>query len=134
MRSPRVMLGLSVLLALALTSVSDPAAAQQQAGAPDAECASATDTATMRRCESARYQRARAALKASYQDLVQRLDGPAQAKLRAAQEAWERFREVNADFFADTARGGTLQALLRTTVLADMTEARSTELRTRVPR
>ena len=125
-------LGMCLLLAPALMRV-PVAAAAQLADAAAAECASASDTATMRRCENARYARARAALEARYQDLLQRLDGPAQARLRAAQSAWERFRDLNADFLADSARGGTLQALLRTTVLADMTEARSAEMRTRVP-
>jgi uncharacterized protein YecT (DUF1311 family) len=43
--------------------------------------------------------------------------------------AWVRFRDANADFLADVAQGGTLAPVLRVIALADMTEARSRELK-----
>jgi uncharacterized protein YecT (DUF1311 family) len=79
-------------------------------------------------CQNLRYQRAQARLKAAYEKLLNKLDAAGKVKLQAAEAAWVVFRKANADFEADAARGGTLAPLIRTTVLADMTEARSSAL------
>jgi uncharacterized protein YecT (DUF1311 family) len=93
------------------------------------DCKNATTTAAMRACENARFQKAEQELNAVYNDLMQQLDVARKEKLRAAQSAWLQFREANADFEADAARGGTLAPLIKITVLADMTEARTVELK-----
>ena len=82
----------------------------------------------MRQCELLRYQQAEAGMTAAYQALMTRLDQTGQAKLRRAQGAWLKFRDAEADFQADSARGGTLAPLIRTSVLADLTEARRVQL------
>ncbi len=94
-----------------------------------AGCRNETTTAAMRVCENARYQRAERELNAAYKDLMRQLDDGQREKLRLAQTTWLRFREANADFQADTARGGTLAPLIRISVLADMTAARAAELK-----
>ena len=83
----------------------------------------------MRNCENLRYQRAEQALNLVYADLLKHLDAAGKAKLRSAQAPWLKFRQAHADFAADMARGGTLAPLIRTTVMADLTEARAAELR-----
>ena len=93
------------------------------------DCKNATTTAAMRACENTRFQKAEQELNAVYKDLLKQLDAGRKEKLRVAQSAWLRFREANADFEADAARGGTLAPLIRMTVLADMTEARTAELK-----
>jgi uncharacterized protein YecT (DUF1311 family) len=93
------------------------------------DCKSATTTAAMRACQNARFQKAEQELNAAYKDLMVQLDDGRREKLRVAQSAWLRFREANADFEADAARGGTLAPLIKMTVLADMTEARTAELK-----
>jgi uncharacterized protein YecT (DUF1311 family) len=60
---------------------------------------------------------------------MKQLDETGKAKLRAVQSAWVRFRRTDSDFEADIAREGTLAPLIRVTVLADMTEARTRELK-----
>jgi len=66
----------------------------------------------MRACEIARLQRATEAMEAAYQRLSARLDARGQAKLRAAQQSWLRFRAAEADYQADVATDGTLAPLV----------------------
>ena len=104
----------------------------QAAGQSEKEaqpCSSETTTAAMRNCENLRYQRAQQALDSAYAELMKQLDEAGKAKLRTAQTAWLRFRRANSDFGADAARTGTLAPLIKITVLADMTEARTAELK-----
>jgi uncharacterized protein YecT (DUF1311 family) len=106
-----------------------PLFAVAQAPQGSTECSSATTTATMRTCENARYQRAEKELKANYAELAKQLDPAGKEKLIAAQTAWVRFRDSNAEFQANIAKGGTLAPVIKMTVLADMTEARTAELK-----
>lgn len=83
----------------------------------------------MRNCENLRFQRAEQALDSVYAELMKKVDKPSQAKLRAAQSAWLQFRQAEADFQADMARGGTLAPLIKMTVMADLTESRVEQLK-----
>jgi uncharacterized protein YecT (DUF1311 family) len=60
---------------------------------------------------------------------MKQLDETGKMKLRTVQSTWVRFRRADSDFEADIARDGTLAPLIRVTVLADMTEARTRELK-----
>ena len=91
-------------------------------------CANAQTTAAMRECEIARYQQAEADMTAAYHRLRTKLDARGRAKLQRAQQAWRTFRDAEAVFQADAVKGGTLAPLIRTNVLADMTEARWQQL------
>jgi uncharacterized protein YecT (DUF1311 family) len=96
--------------------------------APSAACANAQTTAVMRECEMARYKRANADMTAAYHSIITKLDARGRVKLHRAQQAWRTFRDAEAEFQADTARGGTLAPLIRTSVLADLTESRWQQL------
>ena len=100
-----------------------------QTGKEHAPCSSATTTADMRNCENLRYQKTEQDLNSAYKELMAKLDNEGKNKLRTAQRTWLQFRQANADFAADQVRGGTLAPLVRITVMADMTEARATELK-----
>jgi uncharacterized protein YecT (DUF1311 family) len=119
------------LLAL-LSSLGLPAhtssASPGQNSTSSAQCEHAQTTAAMRECELSRYKQADAGMTAAYQALMGKLDQTGQAKLRNAQRAWLKFRDAEADFQADSARGGTLAPLIRTSVLADLTESRRQQL------
>ncbi len=91
-------------------------------------CDNAQTTAAMRQCEIARLKRADAGMNAAYKNLSARLDQQGQAKLRAAQRAWLKFRAAEAAYQADAARGGTLAPLIAESVQADLTEARRRDL------
>jgi uncharacterized protein YecT (DUF1311 family) len=93
-------------------------------------CEQAQTTAAMRECELSRYKRADGEMTAAYHALMSKLDRKGQGKLRTAQSAWLKFRDAEADFQADAARGGTLAPLIRTSVLADLTESRRQQLST----
>ncbi len=82
----------------------------------------------MRECELSRYKQADAEMTAAYDALMSKLDQKGQGKLRTVQGAWLKFRAAEADFQADSARGGTLAPLIRTSVLADLTESRRQQL------
>jgi uncharacterized protein YecT (DUF1311 family) len=82
----------------------------------------------MRACENSRYEESEHRLNSEYGQLMKHLDPFRQEKLRAAQRAWLAFRNANADFLASEAQGGSLAPLIKVTALADMTEARATEL------
>lgn len=92
------------------------------------ECRNASTTAAMRECENARYEAADRRLNEIYSRLMRSLARSRQEKLQAAQRAWLQFRDANAGFLSSAAEGGTLEPLIRITALADMTEARATEL------
>jgi uncharacterized protein YecT (DUF1311 family) len=99
-----------------------------QTVAENAACESPSTTAAMRECELARLKRADEGMEAAYRALSATLDPEAQAKLRAAQEAWLKFRAAEAAYQADAARGGTLAPLIAESVRADLTESRRKEL------
>jgi len=113
-------------LAALLLLLCAPAAAQT--GAESAACENARSTAAMRECEIARLKRADAGMNAAYRALGAKLDPAGQAKLRAAQEAWLKFRAAEADYQADAARDGTLAPLIAASVQADLTESRRKDL------
>ena len=113
------------LLVAALVSL---LAASTPAYAQSAACENAQSTAAMRQCEIARLKRANEAMDAAYRKLAANLDARGRVKLHAAQEAWLRYRAAEADYQADSARGGTLAPLIAASVQADLTEARSREL------
>lgn len=104
--------------------------AQEQVQAPKTEdCRNASTTSAMRACANASYEAAQRELDSAYQNLLRRLDSSQKQKLRVAQKAWLQYRDANAEFQASLAQGGTLAPLIRTTVLAEMTKARASELK-----
>jgi uncharacterized protein YecT (DUF1311 family) len=113
---------ISVLLVAA--HLATPTLAQGQS-----DCTDATTTASMQTCALARYQTAQQELADVISQLHKKLDSIGRRRLDDAQVAWTRFRDANADYLADVARGGTLAPVLREIALADMTEARSKELK-----
>jgi uncharacterized protein YecT (DUF1311 family) len=105
-----------------------PAQALSQSAAESAACENARSTAAMRECEIARLKRAAAGMNTAYRTLSAKLDQRGREKLRAAQEAWLKFRAAEADYQTDSVRDGTLAPLLAASVQADMTESRRNEL------
>lgn len=122
-------LGVTILLVVSCAVGAFPIAAVGQAKQESAPCSSETTTAGMRNCENLRYEKAQQELDSVYAQLMKQLDKTGKAKLKSAQSAWLRFRKAEADFQADSARGGTLAPLIRITVMADLTGARAAELK-----
>ena len=105
-----------------------PGQALGQAIGQGVACNDAQSTAAMRECEIGRLKRADAGMNAAYRCLSARLDPRGREKLRAAQQAWLKFRAAEAAYQADAERGGTLAPLIAASVQADLTEARRKDL------
>ena len=71
-----------------------------------ADCANATDQATMNECADASLQKSDAELNALYKKIEQRLkdNGDAKKLLVAAQSAWVSFRDAECGFSASVSR------------------------------
>jgi len=92
-------------------------------------CANAQTTAEMRDCAGQEYQKADAALNKSYRDLMAKLDDDGQkSALKAAQQAWIKYRDANCEFAAYQNRGGTIYPVVYTGCLTSTTTARTKEL------
>jgi uncharacterized protein YecT (DUF1311 family) len=100
-----------------------------QSGTAESDCQRANTTSAMRACENGRYDAAERELNAAYQNLLRHLDVAQKSKLRAAQRAWLRYRDSNADLQASLAKEGTLAPLLKIASLTEMTKARTLELK-----
>ncbi|AKC08045.1 MULTISPECIES: lysozyme inhibitor LprI family protein [Rhizobium/Agrobacterium group] len=122
--------GAAVLLSLAAS----PAFADD---APD--CTSPQTQADMTICAGKDYEKADKQLNAAYQKVRKQLaerdktadesgKGAVDA-LVAAQRAWVAFRDANCDAFGFQARGGTMEPMLVSSCLADMSNKRADELR-----
>lgn len=111
-----------------------PALAQEE---PD--CKAPETQADMTFCAGKDYDEADSQLNAEYQKVRKQLaardksadesgKGASEA-LVAAQRAWVAFRDANCDAFGFQARGGTMEPMLVSSCLADMSRKRADELR-----
>lgn len=111
------MTGLSMLaLALAL-------------GAQEPRCDAQT-FAGMYQCAVDRYRRAHADHQRAFRATTARLEPDPRAKLRAAEQLWERFREAECDYRSSLSAGRREYQVVRLRCLAELTEARTAALRT----
>ena len=60
--------------------------------------------------------------------VVAELDGEGRAKLVAAQRAWIAFRDAEAEYRADSLRGGSAEAMTRWGTMASLTRERTKTL------
>jgi uncharacterized protein YecT (DUF1311 family) len=122
----------AALIASLCCLLGTPGQAPAQTAAANAEmsaaCENAQSTAAMRECEIGRLKRAEAGMNAAYRSLSARLDARGKEKLRAAQDAWLKFRAAEAAYQADAARDGTLAPLIAASAQADLTDLRRKEL------
>jgi len=93
-----------------------------------ANCSNPETTADMKECEGLRFQKADKELNSAYKRLYGKLDNIGRDKLKKAQKSWIALRDADAEFFADSARGGTMEGLIYVGVKATMSEKRAKEL------
>lgn len=102
------------------------------------DCANAQTQAEMTQCAGADFDEADQGLNAEYQKLRKLLatrdrqadeggKGAVEA-LVAAQRAWVAFRDANCDLAGFQARGGTMEPMLISSCMADMSRKRTEEL------
>ena len=113
-----------LILALLLSSIS--IAGQKPKDDP---CANAQTQLEMNMCWGNQYKAADAQLNSVYRDFTSKLSPEESAQLKAAQLAWIKFRDANCEFVADAYKGGTIRPMIAAMCLADVTTARTTELK-----
>lgn len=106
---------------------------------PEVDCDSPTTQADMNFCAASDYETADEELNTEYQSVRKVLaerdssageDGEGAVKaLLAAQRAWIAYRDANCDAVGFQARGGSMEPLLVSSCLADMSRKRTEELR-----
>jgi len=78
------------------------------------------------------FVQADAQLNKTYEALLKKLpDAEGKEKLKQSQRAWLAFRDAEAAFAADEARGGTMAPTLRYATMTELTEQRTKQLKTR---
>jgi len=92
-------------------------------------CADAQSQLEMNMCWGNRYKAADAQLNAVYRQFTSKLSPEETAQLKAAQLAWLKFRDANCEFVADAYKGGTIRPMIAAMCLADVTTARTNELK-----
>lgn len=135
MRAGFLLFGACAALLLAAPS----AFAQEQ---PDVDCENATTQMDMNYCAGQDYGAADADLNEAYKATMAAMKAKdtelaeidpnsvgAEAALRKAQRAWIDYRDGQCDLAGFEARGGSMEPMLVSTCLADLTRKRTEELK-----
>ena len=121
---------LVLLPCLCLLAGSSSASAQKKKGqATKDPCPGAYTQYDMNACAHREFQAADAALNRAYDQLSSRLDEGRRAKLKEAELAWLKYRDGNCEFVSSEYEGGTMRPMAHSFCLADVTRARTTELK-----
>jgi uncharacterized protein YecT (DUF1311 family) len=89
--------------------------------------------AAMNAQRRAEFERADAELNKSYEALLKKLpDEQGKEKLKQSQRAWLAFRDSEAAFAADQARGGSMAPTIRYETMTELTQQRIKQLKTRL--
>lgn len=96
-----------------------------------ANCANASDQATLTACAEHAYRQSDAVLNRTYQTVTARLRDarPVADKLVAAQRAWLAYRDAECQFSSANADGGSAYAMVVATCLDDLTKERTETLK-----
>lgn len=113
--------------ALVVLTLCTAAFAQDQKK-PD-PCAAAQTQTEMNICWGKEYKAADAQLNAAYREFTSKLNPEETAQLKATQLAWLKYRDANCEFVADQYKGGTIRPMIAAICLADVTNARTSELK-----
>jgi uncharacterized protein YecT (DUF1311 family) len=102
--------------------------AQKKPGQNTDPCPGEHTQLEVNQCADRQYRKADAELNRVYQQLV-RAAGGADAKLKAAQLAWLKFRDAECDYEAGRYEGGSMKPMVYSFCLADVTGARTKQLK-----
>lgn len=116
-------LGLVGLMAIAL-GWNQPSTVAQ----PRLNCNNPQSQAEMNACAGQRWEATDRELNQIYQGLIPQLSNSRRQQLVTAQRAWITFRDSECSFYSSFAEGGSMQPMLRSGCLANLTEIRNSEL------
>lgn len=83
----------------------------------------------MNACAANEYQREDAKLNEYYKELAGKLGPSEKERLKAAQRAWIKFRDLQCELEASRYEGGSIRPLVRSSCLAQVTKQRNEDLR-----
>lgn len=108
----------SLFAVLAALVMAEPAQA--------ADCANASDQATMTECANTAFKKSDAELNTLYKEIEQRLKDNADARklLITAQRNWVSFRDAECGFATSNVAGGTLYPMVHALCADGLTQAR----------
>lgn len=92
-------------------------------------CANAQTQLEMNMCWGSQYKAADAQLNSVYREFTSKLSPEETTQLKNTQLAWIKFRDANCEFVADAYKGGTIRPMIAAMCLADVTNARTSELK-----
>jgi uncharacterized protein YecT (DUF1311 family) len=93
-------------------------------------CANAQTQVEMNECQGREYKKADAALNAVYKQLMAKIDDEGErTSLKAAQQAWIKYRDVDCEFESYLNKGGTIYPLVYSGCLTALTQERTRHLR-----
>jgi uncharacterized protein YecT (DUF1311 family) len=115
--------GLVGLMAIAL-GWNQPSTVAQ----PRLNCNNPHSQAEMNACEGQRWQTSDRQLNQLYQALIPQLSNSRRQQLVTAQRAWITFRDSECSFYSSFAEGGSMQPMLYSGCLADLTDIRNSEI------
>jgi uncharacterized protein YecT (DUF1311 family) len=119
-----------LICALVACAATLPASAQKKQPTKTADpCPNATTQFDMNECAGREYKKADAELNKVYQQLLRSSEPEEQPKLKAAQLAWLKFRDAQCDYESALNVGGTMYPMVVDYCLADVTQARTKQLR-----
>jgi uncharacterized protein YecT (DUF1311 family) len=88
--------------------------------------------AAMNAQSRAEFEQADAELNKTYQAVLKKLsDAESKDKLKQSQQAWLAFRDAEAAFAADQARGGSIAPTIRYETMTELTQQRIKQLKAR---
>lgn len=91
-------------------------------------CKDPVSQSAMTQCAGEAFKKADLQLNKAYNAYRARLNASQQAKLKAAQLAWIKFRDLSCDFESSGVEGGSAYAMVRAGCFTSKTEARLKEI------
>ncbi|MCT7983776.1 lysozyme inhibitor LprI family protein [Laspinema sp. A4] len=116
-------LGLVGLMTIAAMGNQPSAIAQ-----PRLNCDNPQSQSEMNACAGQRWEATDRELNRIYQALIPQLSNSRRQQLVTAQRAWITFRDSECAFYSSLAEGGSMQPMLRSGCLSNLTEIRNSEL------
>jgi uncharacterized protein YecT (DUF1311 family) len=127
-RQKRWIITACCILLVPITASSGPAQRKKKT----VPCRNAQSQAEMNICWGKEYKAADVVLNQVYRQLLAMVEDEQKAQLKEAQLAWLEYRDKNCDFVADEYKGGSIRPAILATCLLNMTNNRTTELRSQI--
>ena len=122
----KITFNITVVLCLLFALQVSPATAQTKKD----PCANAQTQVEMNECQGREYKKADAALNVVYKQLMAKIDDEGErTSLKAAQQAWIKFRDADCEFESYQNKGGTIYPLVYSGCLTVHTQERRKQLR-----